>query len=84
MRNSQTRTMTNLPPGPRISSLLGAVPEFARSPLRVVTQSVQDFGDCVLLPGPFGRNVYLLNQPDLIHEVLVTQVDKIEKPESLK
>ena len=79
-----TRTVTNLPPGPRTSSLLGVVPEFARNPLRVVTQAVQDYGDCVLLPGPFGRNVYLLNQPDLIHEVLVTQVDKIEKPEPLK
>ncbi len=76
--------MTNLPPGPRISSLLGVVPEFARNPLRVVTQAFQDYGDCVLLPGPIGRNVYLLNQPDLIHEVLVTQVNKIEKPGPLK
>jgi len=76
--------MTHLPPGPRSSSLLGVVPEFARNPLRVVTQAVRDYGDCVLLPGPFGRNVYLLNQPELIHEVLVTQVNKIEKPEPLK
>ena len=76
--------MTNLPPGPRISSPFGIILDFARDPLRVVTQAFQNYGDCVLLPGPFGQNVYLLNQPDFIHEVLVTQVNKIEKPEPLK
>ncbi len=76
--------MTNLPPGPRSSSPFGVVPDFARNPLRVVTQAFQNYGDCVLLPGPFGQNVYLLNQPDFIHEVLVTQVNKIQKPEPLK
>lgn len=76
--------MTNPPPGPRASSPLGVVPDFARDPLKVVTQAFQNYGDCVLLPGPFGQNVYLLNDPDLIHEVLVTYVDKIEKPEPLK
>ena len=76
--------MINLPPGPRISSPLGIVADFARNPLRVVTQAFQNYGDCVLLPGLFGQNVYLLNQPDFIHEVLVTQVNKIQKPEPLK
>lgn len=76
--------MTHLPPGPRISSPLGIVPEFARDPLRVVIQAFQSYGDCALLPGPFGQNVFLLNEPDLIHAVLVTHADKIEKPAPLK
>ena len=76
--------MKSSPPGPRTSSPLGIIPEFARDPLGVVTRAFRNYGDCVLLPGPFGRNAYLLNRPDLIHEVLVTQAHNIQKPEPLK
>lgn len=76
--------MSQLPPGPHISSPLGIVPEFARDPLRVVVQAFQSYGDCALLPGPLGQNVYLLNEPDLIRAVLVTHADEIVKPAPLK
>ena len=76
--------MTHLPPGPRISSPLGIVPDFARDPLGLVMQAFRSYGDCALLPGPLGQNVYLLNEPDLIHAVLVKHAEKIEKPAPLK
>ncbi len=76
--------MTQLPPGPRISSPLGILPAFARDPLGVVVQAFQSYGDYAVLPGPLGQNAYLLNEPDLIHAVLVTHADKIEKPAPLK
>jgi cytochrome P450 len=76
--------MTPLPPGPRRSSPLGILPQFARDPLGVVTQAFRRYGDCVLLPGLFGHNAYLLNDPDFIRAILVTHADKIEKPAPLK
>src|SRR5690349_9424598 len=72
------------PPGPRDSSPLGILPEFARDPLGMVTRAFQTYGDCVLLPGPLGLHAYLLNDPDFIRAILVAHADKIEKPAPLK
>lgn len=76
--------MAAQPPGPRSLSPLGVAPQFARDPSGLVTRAIRDYGDCVLLPGPFGQNAYLLNDPDLIRAVLVTHADKIQKPVPLK
>lgn len=59
--------MASLPPGPRTLSPLGVMPDAARDPLGLVTRAFHDYGDCVCLPGPLGQNVYLLNDPELIH-----------------
>jgi cytochrome P450 len=76
--------MKNLPPGPARSSPLGIMPDFARDPVSLTMQAFKQYGDIVLLPGPFGQSAYLINDPDLIHAVLVTYADRIEKPAALK
>jgi len=76
--------MASPPPGPHTLSPLGVMPDLARDPLGLVTRAFHDYGDCVCLPGPLGQNVYLLNDPELTHAVLVTHADKIEKPAALK
>ena len=76
--------MKNLPPGPPKSSPLGILPEFQRDPLGLNMRAFQNYGDIVLLPGPLGQNAYLVNDPDLIHAVLVTHADKTKKPAPLK
>lgn len=59
-----------LPPGPPGHFLLGNLPDFARDLLAFHEHCRDQYGDVVRLKlGP--RTVYVLNHPDLIHEVLV-------------
>jgi cytochrome P450 len=59
------------PPGPSGTYLLGNLPDFARDVLGFHTRCRDEFGDVVQLKiGP--RTIYLLNNPALIHEVLVS------------
>ena len=61
-----------LPPGPPGHFLLGNLPEFARDLLAFHEQCRDQYGDVVRLK--LGtRTIYVLNHPDLIHEVLVAQ-----------
>jgi cytochrome P450 len=58
------------PPGPRGAFLLGNLPEFARDVLGFHERCRDEYGDVVQLKiGP--RTIYLVNHPELIHEVLV-------------
>jgi cytochrome P450 len=65
--------MTRLPPGPRDSLLglrLGG--RFRRNPLKFLSGLVRDYGDLAMFPlGPY--RACLVNHPDLIREVLITQ-----------
>ncbi|HEX5103812.1 MAG TPA: cytochrome P450 [Pirellulaceae bacterium] len=65
--------MTRLPPGPRDSLFglrLGG--RFRRNPLRFLTNLLRDYGDLAMFRlGPF--RCCLVNHPDLIREVLITQ-----------
>jgi cytochrome P450 len=61
-----------LPPGPRGGFLLGSLREFRRDTLGFFTHLAREYGDCVCFRAAF-RRVYLLNHPDLIESVLVTQ-----------
>lgn len=59
-----------LPPGPPGHFLVGNLPEFARDLLAFHEHCRDTYGDIVRLK--LGtRTVYVLNHPDLIHEVLV-------------
>jgi len=59
-----------LPPGPPGHFLLGNLPDFARDILAFHEMCRDQYGDIVRLK--LGtRVVYVLNHPDLIHEVLV-------------
>jgi cytochrome P450 len=70
-RNTVTGSAPH-PPGPRT----GLVPErllwaFRRSPLQFLSGMAREYGDIVQLP--LGRRkIYLLNHPDFIRQVLVT------------
>lgn len=60
------------PPGPRGHLLLGSLNEFARDVLGFHLRMRQEFGDIVRIRVAT-RTIYLVNSPDLINEVLVTQ-----------
>ncbi|MGH7468224.1 MAG: cytochrome P450 [Longimicrobiales bacterium] len=64
--------MTRLPPGPRGHLLVGSLPEFARDVLGFHERCRDEYGDIVRLQLG-NRMIYLLNHPDLIHTVLVSQ-----------
>ncbi|HEY1859039.1 MAG TPA: cytochrome P450 [Gemmataceae bacterium] len=64
-------TATLRPPGPKGHLLLGNLPEFRRDMLSFVTDCTRTYGDVVAFRlGP--RRCLLINHPDLIEEVLVT------------
>jgi cytochrome P450 len=60
------------PPGPRSGKLLGHLSEFRRDTLGFFTRLAREYGDCVSFRVGI-RRVFLLNHPDLIESVLVTQ-----------
>ena len=61
-----------LPPGPRGHWLQGHLPQFRGDRLEFMARCVREHGDVVGLR--FGhRRVYLVNHPDLLEEILVTQ-----------
>lgn len=68
----------HFPPGPKGHLIFGHLSEINRAPLDFFTQCAREYGDFVRLRfGPFP--VYLLNHPDLVKEVLVTQSPKFIK-----
>lgn len=75
-------TMT-YPPGPKGHLLVGSLPEFRRRPLEFMTECVRLYGDVVYMR-IVDRDVYLLNRPDLIEDVLVTNNRNFIKPQLLK
>ncbi|HWI62884.1 MAG TPA: cytochrome P450 [Symbiobacteriaceae bacterium] len=61
-----------LPPGPKARPIRGFLPEFRQDPLALLTRVAHEYGDIARLQiGPW--DFYLLNNPDYIEQVLVTQ-----------
>jgi cytochrome P450 len=60
-----------LPPGPRGRFLFGSLTEFRRDMLGFMTQAAREFGDVVSIRVGLKR-ITLINHPDLIEQVLVT------------
>jgi cytochrome P450 len=60
-----------LPPGPKGTLLGGNLAELRRDPLELYTRCAREFGDVSTLRLGL-RRVYLINHPDLIESVLVT------------
>jgi cytochrome P450 len=73
--------MSRLPPGPRDSLFgfrLGG--RFRRNPLKFLTNLVRDYGDIAMFPlGPYRG--CMVNHPDLIRDVLVTNRSSFPKLE---
>lgn len=64
--------LKSAPRGPKGNFLLGCATSFVRNPLRFLERTKQDFGNLVSFElGPVPT--LLINEPDLIEEVLVTQ-----------
>ena len=67
-----------LPPGPKGRFLIGSFPLASSDPLAVYTDWSRKFGDIFYYrSGP--RQVYFLNHPDLVEELLVTQAPNFTK-----
>jgi cytochrome P450 len=70
------------PPGPKGGRLLGSLPEIRRDPLAFLTRVGAEYGDIARFRlGPF--QVFLLNHPDDIEQVLVTCHHRFIKGRSL-
>jgi cytochrome P450 len=71
------------PPSPDRRPLIGHLNMFRRDPLKFLLDSAQDFGDIVYLKfGP--QAVYLLNNPEFIKDVLVTNNRNFVKSRGLE
>jgi cytochrome P450 len=71
------------PPSPDRRPLIGHLNMFRRDPLKFLLDSAQDYGDIVYLKfGP--QPVYLLNNPDFIKDVLVTNNRNFVKSRGLE
>ncbi|HVS34011.1 MAG TPA: cytochrome P450 [Gemmataceae bacterium] len=76
-------TAATLPPGPKGTLLGGNLAELRRDPLALYTRCAREFGDFSTMR--FGlRRVYLINHPDLIESVLVTNARNWVKHYALK
>ncbi|MES2469622.1 MAG: cytochrome P450 [Verrucomicrobiota bacterium] len=72
-----------MPPGPKRSYPGSLLLQFRRDPLGQLQKIAREFGDIVYLR--LGReNVFLINHPDLIREVLVTQHHNFTKGRGLE
>ncbi len=73
---------TSRPPGPKPLFPPGLIRDFQRDPLQFTIQMQRQYGDVVAMPKLFllRMNFYLLNDPDLIHEVLVQRSEQFHKP----
>lgn len=68
----------SIPPGPKPRFPLGNIPEFSRDTLQFLLD-IRQYGDLASFKfGPFVA--YVATHPDLVHQVLVTDADKVRKP----
>ena len=71
------------PPGPKPKPFLGHLTMFRRDPLNFLLDSAKEYGDVVSLKfGP--QSIYLLNHPDYIRDVLVTNNRNFVKSRGLE
>ncbi len=75
-------TMT-VPPGPKGRPIVGSLPDLRNRPLEFMTDCVRQFGDVTYMKIA-DRHVYLLADPDMIEELLVTGNRNFIKPQLLK
>lgn len=75
---SKSLRLTGLPPGPRSTSVLTNAYGMTRNPLRFLTNMAREHGDIVRIRLP-GQQIFLLNHPDTIEEVLLSKSDSFIK-----
>lgn len=75
--------ISNNPPSPKHVPFLGHLTKFRRDPLKLLLDSAREHGDVVHLRfGP--QDIYLLNHPDYIRDVLVTNSRNFVKSRGLE
>ncbi|WP_051404889.1 cytochrome P450 [Bacillus cihuensis] len=73
----------NIPQGPKGKLLTGHIKDFQADPLAYFTHLSNEYGDVAKIKfGPF-QNVYLISNPDLIKEVLVTKQKSFIKSKAM-
>jgi len=71
------------PPGPRNRGVVGNFPMGSKVPLGRFTQWAREYGD-IYYYRVFSRQVYFLNHPDLVKQVLLTDYQGYIKGEALR
>jgi cytochrome P450 len=66
------RAAERIPPGPRGLPIIGHLLPFLRSPMEAMKDVAQRYGGIARIPIR-GKFLYLVSDPDLLHELLVTQ-----------
>src|SRR5215217_5644862 len=74
---------TKNPPGPQGNLVFGSAIDFGKNPLGFMQNAVRTYGDFVFYR-LMNRPAYLINDPALLHRVLVTEADKYDKPQMAK
>lgn len=69
--------LPSVPPGPKGHFLLGILPEYSQDPLGFFARCANNYGDIVKITGGF--TTYLLNHPDYIEQMLVSQHQHLVK-----
>lgn len=78
-----TNAIRGRPPGPKGKPVLGVLREFRADPPVYLEKVARQYGDLVYLP--VGRqHIYLLNHPDLVRDVLVTNQHRFKKSRILE
>ncbi|WP_409300271.1 cytochrome P450 [Peribacillus sp. SCS-155] len=80
----ETSTYHNLPTGPKGKILTGNLNEFQSDPVAFLTQLATEYGEVAKFRmGPF-RNFYLVSDPEMIKQVLVTKQKSFVKSDDFK
>jgi cytochrome P450 len=69
---------SRVPPGPRGLPIIGYLLPFLRSPMEAMKTVAQEYGGIARIPIR-GKFLYLVSDPDLLHELLVTHRQKYTK-----
>ena len=71
------------PRGPRNLPFVGSLPAFRSKPLEFLTKAARDYGDLAYFRlGPY--HAYLINHPDYVREILVTNQANFTKSRALQ